>query len=111
MSSPTADGAEQDGAPESAEQTVPADGAERHQAPALWLVVLALIAVVLTARFNGALPALVVLASTLVIAAVSRLVGRGRRPDGIAVRSTWMDVTVLAVLAVGIAGLMFTPGV
>ncbi len=88
-----------------------ADGAERHQAPALWLVLLALAAVAVTARVGGALPALVVLAATLVVAAVSRLVGRGRRPEGIAVRSTWMDVAVLGLLAVGIMGLMFTPGV
>lgn len=88
-----------------------AEGGERHQAPALWLVVLALGIVTVTAAAAGALVALGVLVATLLIAATARLVGRGRRPDGIAVRTTAVDVTVLTVLALGITVLMFTPGV
>lgn len=89
----------------------PRDAVERHRAPALWLVVVALAAVCVVAVLVGTREALAVLAGTLVSAAVARLVGRGRRPDGVAVRSTWVDVLVMLVLAAGIVALMFTPGV
>lgn len=85
--------------------------AERHTAPALWLVVLCLVAATVTAAVAGARPGAAVLVLTLLGAAVARLVGRGRRPEGIAVRSTWLDVVVLVLLAVGIAALMVSPGV
>lgn len=46
-----------------------------------------------------------------VAAAVVRGVLRGRRPPGLAVRSTLTDVTVLLALAVAIGVLSFSPGV
>lgn len=72
---------------------------------------LALAGMTLTAVVAGARTAATVLVVTLVGAAVARLVGRGRHPEGIAVRSTWLDVTVLLLLAVGIGLLMLAPGV
>lgn len=59
----------------------------------------------------GAREAATVLVATLLAAAVSRLIRRGRRPEGIAVRSTWLDVLILVVLAVGIGLLLLAPGV
>ena len=85
--------------------------AERHTAPALWLVVLALVAATVTAAVAGARPGAAALVLTLLGAAAARLIGRGRRPEGIAVRSTWLDVAVLVLLAVGISALMVSPGV
>ena len=84
---------------------------ERHRAPALWLVVLGLVAALVLAELEGAFTGLAVLVAVLVAAAVARLVGRGRHPEGIAVRSTWLDVVVLLGLALGISLLMITPGV
>lgn len=86
---------------------------EHHRAPALWLVVAAIALATGVAVWRGAFDGAAVLVSTLVVAAVARLVGRGRgrRPEGVAVRSTWVDVTVLLVLAAGIATLMLAPGV
>lgn len=84
---------------------------ERHRAPALWVVALAVgtaagVAVLVDARW-----AATVLVVTLAGAAVARVTGRGRRPEGIAIRATWVDVLVLVVLAVGIALLSLSPGV
>lgn len=84
---------------------------EHHRAPALWLVVAAIALATGVAVWRGAFDGAAVLVSTLVVAAIARLVGRGRRPEGVAVRSTWVDVTVLLVLAAGIATLMLAPGV
>ena len=91
--------------------TLPPEPAERHRAPALWLVVAAIVLAPFAAWRWGAYEGLAVLVSTLVLAAVARLIGRGRRPEGIAVRSTWLDVVVLLGLALGIGVLMLTPGV
>lgn len=84
---------------------------ERHHGPALWLVTAAVAAAtglgaLLGARVGGA-----VLVVALATAAIARLLGRGRRPVGVAVRSVWADVTVLAVLAIAIAALLVGPGV
>ena len=84
---------------------------ERHRAPALWVVVGGLLVAVGTAYVVGATEGLVVLAVTLTGAAVARLLWRGRRPEGVAVRSTWLDATVLLALAAAIATLALTPGV
>lgn len=84
---------------------------ERHRAPALWLVVLGLVGVLAAAVRSGAFTGLSVLVGVLVAAAVARLAGGGRRPEGVAVRSTWLDVVVLLGLALGITLLMITPGV
>jgi hypothetical protein len=89
----------------------PPDATERHRAPALWLVVASLAAATLAAVLAGARAGTTVLALTLAVAAVARMAGRGRRPEGIAVRSTWLDVLVLAALAVAVSLLMLTPGV
>lgn len=88
-----------------------APDSERHRAPALWLVVTAIAVSCVVAVTAGAREASTVLVATLLAAAVSRLIRRGRRPEGIAVRSTWADVLVLVVLAVGIGVLMLAPGV
>ena len=87
------------------------DRPERHRAPALWLVLAAVVATVLTGRFVGAYPAVGVLVGTLALAALARLIGRGRRPEGIAVRATWVDLVILGVLAVALALLAGAPGV
>jgi hypothetical protein len=84
---------------------------DRHRAPALWVVVGALVAAILVAWFVGALEGLLLLVMTLGGAAVARLLGGGRRPEGVAVRSTWQDVTVLLALALAIVLLAVTPGV
>ena len=84
---------------------------ERHRAPALWVVVVGLLAAVGTAYAVGATEGLVVLVVTLTGAAVARLMWRGRRPEGVAVRSTWQDAAVLLALAAAIALLSQTPGV
>ncbi|WP_149204294.1 DUF3017 domain-containing protein [Actinotalea subterranea] len=91
--------------------SAPPEAPERHRAPALWLVVLALAVATLVTVLVEARTGVVLLAVTLVGAAIARLVGRGRRPEGIAVRSTWVDVTILLVLALGILLLVRTPGV
>jgi hypothetical protein len=84
---------------------------ERHRAPALWLVLAATVATVLTAQLAGVYPAIGVLIATLALAAVARLIGRGRRPEGIAVRATWVDLLILVALAGALALLAGTPGV
>lgn len=83
----------------------------QHRAPALWGVAVALVAACVLAVVDGARGGAGAIVSALVVAAVSRLVLRGRRPEGVAVRSTWVDVLLLGGLALGIFGLMFTPGV
>lgn len=84
---------------------------ERHRAPALWLVVAALAATCAIAMTNGARAASATLVAVLVCAAAARLIGRGRSPEGIAVRSTWVDVVILLGLGIGIGILMLSPGV
>lgn len=83
---------------------------ERHRAPALWLVLAATVATLLTGLLVGAYQAVGVLIATLVLAAAARLIGRGRRPEGIAVRDTWVDLVILGGLAVALA-LLALPGV
>ncbi|HEY3436379.1 MAG TPA: DUF3017 domain-containing protein [Actinotalea sp.] len=89
----------------------PGPGTDRHRAPALWLVVAALVVVTVSAVVWGARTGATLLAATLLASAVARLIGRGRRPEGIAVRSTTMDVTVLLFLALAVAILAASPGV
>lgn len=84
---------------------------ERHRAPALWLVTSAIAASAVVAVRVGPSEAILVLVVTLACAAVARVVGRGRRPEGVAVRTTWVDALVLIALALGIALLATTPGV
>ncbi|KGM09499.1 DUF3017 domain-containing protein [Cellulomonas bogoriensis] len=84
---------------------------ERHRAPALWLVVTAIVTAALAARWFGSGTGARVLALALLVAAVARTVGRGRRPEGIAVRSTWVDVLLLVSMGGAIAVLSFSPGV
>jgi len=84
---------------------------ERYRAPALWLVVAAIVAVTWVGLVVDVRLATVLLAATLICAGAARLVLRGRRPEGIAVRAAWVDVTVLAALAAGIGVLASTPGV
>lgn len=84
---------------------------ERHRAPALWVVVGGLLVAVGAAFLVRAGVGLMVLAVTLAGAAVARLLLRGRRPEGVAVRSTWQDAAVLLALAAAIATLALTPGV
>lgn len=84
---------------------------ERHRAPALWLVVGGLLVALGSAYVVGAAAGLVVLALTLAGAAVARLLRRGRRPEGVAVRSVWQDAAVLLALAAAISTLALTPGV
>lgn len=84
---------------------------DRSRAPALWVVAGGLLVAVGTAYLVGAAEGLVVLALTLAGAAVARLLWRGRRPTGVAVRSTWQDAAVLLLLAAAIAMLALTPGV
>lgn len=91
--------------------TPPPEQADRRRAPALWLVAAAIAAATVVAAVLGAREAATVLCGVLVVAAVARLIGRGRRPAGVAVRATWFDVAVLLVLAAGIGMLMVTPGV
>jgi hypothetical protein len=86
-------------------------GGERHRAPALLIVVLGLVAAVLVAVVVDALAAALTLSAVLAGAALARLVGRGRRPEGVAVRATWVDVLILLVLALGVALLAQGPGI
>ena len=96
--------------PELSERPERPERPERHRAPALWLVLAATVATVLTALLAGAYPAVGVLAATLALAAVARLIGRGRRPEGIAVRATWVDLLILVALAAALV-LLAAPGV
>lgn len=84
---------------------------ERHRAPALWVVAGGVVASTGTAYVVGASEGLVVLALTLLGAAVARLLWRGRRPAGVAVRSVWQDAAILLALSAAIATLALTPGV
>lgn len=84
---------------------------DRTRAPALWLVALGIAAATITAAVADARIGGFVLIGVLVSGAVARLVLRGRRPVGLAVRDTWADVVVLTVLAVGIVVLLGSPGV
>ncbi|HQY33913.1 DUF3017 domain-containing protein [Actinotalea sp.] len=84
---------------------------EGHHAPALWLVVALIAVVTAVGTLVDVQLGAVLLAATLAGAAAARLVLRGRRPEGVAVRSTWADVTVLTALAVGIGVLATSPGV
>ncbi len=78
---------------------------------ALWLVSAALVVTAVLAVTVGASAAAACLATTCALAAVLRGVLRGRRPPGLAVRSTMTDVAVLVVLALAIGALGFGPGV
>lgn len=89
----------------------PPEPVGRRRAPALWLVVVGLLVVCLVAALDGARGAAAALVTVLLAAAVARLLLRGRRPEGVAVRSTWVDVLVLGVLAVAIGVLMLSPSV
>lgn len=82
-----------------------------HRAPALWFVAAAVLVACAAAVGLGARAAALVLAATLLAAAVARAVRGGRRPEGLAVRSAWVDVMVLVVLALAIALLQRSPGV
>ncbi len=84
---------------------------ERHRAPALWLVALGVAGAAALAAVVSTRAALSVLVATLGLAAVARLAFRGRRPEGVAVRAVWVDVSVLLGLAVAIALLTSAPGV
>lgn len=84
---------------------------ERTRAPALWLVALGIAAATIAAVVFDARAGGFVLIGVLGSGATARLVLRGRRPVGLAVRDTWADVVVLAVLAVGIIVLLGAPGV
>ena len=84
---------------------------ERHRAPALWLVTAAIAAALGVAMVVGPREAAGVLVVTLAAAAIARVIGRGRRPEGVAVRAAWVDAAVLLVLAAGIAVLSLSPGV
>jgi hypothetical protein len=86
-------------------------GVERHRAPALWLVGGAILTACAAALLQGSRAAALVVAATLVLAAVARLVRRGRLPEGIAVRSTVADVLVLLSLAAAILVLQSAPGI
>lgn len=72
---------------------------------------LAIVVAAVVTVMEGARAGSLVLVAVLIGAALARLTRRGRQPEGIAVRSTWTDVVVLTVLAVGIAVLQATPGV
>ena len=74
-------------------------------------MLLAVVATTLVGAFQGARAGAGVLATTLLVAAVARLIRRGRRPEGIAVRSTTLDVAVLLFLTLAIAILAEAPGV
>ncbi|GEN80741.1 DUF3017 domain-containing protein [Actinotalea fermentans] len=84
---------------------------ERHRAPALWVVATGLAVAIGTGYLVGATEGLLVLAVTLTGAAVARLLWRGRRPEGVAVRSVWQDAVLLLAMAAAIATLALTPGV
>lgn len=84
---------------------------ERHRAPALWVVATGIAASLGLGLVAGATVGLLALAALLAGAAVARLVRRGRRPEGVAVRSVWQDAVVLLVLAGAIGVLALTPGV
>jgi len=82
-----------------------------HRAPALWLVALAVVAATGVTLLTDAQWGAMVLVLALGGAAVARVLGGGRRPEGIAVRAVWLDTVILLALAVGIALLSTTPGV
>ena len=84
---------------------------ERLRAPALWVVVGGIVVAVGAGVLEGARSGAIVLAVTLLGAGLARVTGRGRRPEGVAVRSTWWDAVVLWGLALGIFVLQGTPGV
>jgi len=77
----------------------------------LTVVTCALLATAGLAVTLGAAAAGGFLSGFCALAAVVRGVLRGRRPPGLAVRSTVTDVTVLLALAVAIGVLSFSPGV
>ncbi|WP_250447327.1 DUF3017 domain-containing protein [Actinotalea sp. C106] len=88
-----------------------AEAHERHRAPALWLVATAIALACVATEVVDAQVGVVVIIGTLVAAAVARLVGRGRHPEGVAVRSTWQDAVTLGGLAVAMGVLVLAPGV
>lgn len=84
---------------------------ERHRAPALWIVTAAILAAGTVAVQVSTRAGIALVVGTLALAAGARVAYRGRRPEGVAVRATWVDVVVLATLACSIALLATTPGV
>ncbi len=78
---------------------------------ALRLVSVALVVTAVLAVTVGAPVAAASLATTCAMAGIVRAVLRGRRPPGLAVRSTLTDVTVLLVMALAIGLLSLSPGV
>lgn len=91
--------------------SAPHEQHDRTRAPALWLVALGIAAATIAAAVSDARVGGFVLIGVLGAGATARLVLRGRRPVGLAVRDTWADVVVLTVLAVGIVVLLGSPGV
>lgn len=66
---------------------------------------------VVVAVVRDAPSGLVVLTTVLLAGAAARVVGGDRRPEGLAVRSVWVDVLVLTTLALGIGLLALSPNV
>jgi uncharacterized membrane protein HdeD (DUF308 family) len=98
--------------PMAAEQARPAAGpphARRRPDPLL-LVLAGVVAGVVVAVLRRPQPGMLVIAATLAIAAVLRLVLRPRAAGSLVVRSRQVDVAVLAVLAAAVGALaLVTP--
>jgi len=96
-------------APATAEQGHPAAGPPpvRRRADPLLLVLAGVVAGVVVAVLRRPQPGMVVIAATLAVAAVLRLVLRPRAAGSLVVRSRQVDVVVLAVLAAAVGALAF----
>lgn len=78
----------------------------RHRAPALWLVIVAIVLALLLAVLVDTDAGVLLLIVTLLGVAAARITYGGRQPEGLAVRAVWVDVLVLGALAIGLALLL-----
>ena len=77
----------------------------------LWLVLGAVALACLAAVAHSARAGVAVLVATLVLLAAVRGRLRGRRPEGLAIRATGLDVAMMLAAAVALTVLSTTPGV
>lgn len=85
--------------------------AEGTRGLALWLVLGAVALATVVAVADSVRAGIAVLAATLIVVAAVRGRLRGRRPDGLAIRSVPIDLAVLLTAALALTVLSTTPGV
>lgn len=85
--------------------------AEGTRGLAVWLVLGAVVLATAVALVDSVRAGIAVLVATLILVAAVRGRLRGRRPEGLAIRSVPVDLAVLLAAALALTVLSTTPGV